>query len=208
MSSFEFMECPTPDLPSNHINSKNVIQSNIVGTSAKPFSRPLADHQNQACRRFMQEPIHRRKLLFWSFFLSALALAAVPSVILVESTGRYLRFLSGWNPGVLQAGHTHRLPHRGGAVSNAEPQIHFVEFRLRAPKAKRVLLAGDFNRWKPETLPLSQKSRGIWEIQVPLPPGKYLYLFQVDGAWTLDPGSPGTDRRGGLTTSVRQVPQN
>ena len=64
-------------------------------------------------------------------------------------------------------------------------QLNFVEFKLKAPKAKRVELVGDFNHWKTGTLPL-QRSEGIWQIMLPLPKGRYHYNFVIDGSMTPD----------------------
>lgn len=154
----------------------------------------------------MQDLVPGGKAVFWALFLAFIGLAAVPSVVLIESARQYYDFLSGWDPGVLQATRLRHVMHRGGPESLPAPNIYFVEFRLRAPGAKQVLLAGDFNRWKPETLRLARKARGNWEIQVPLPPGRYRYLFQVDGAWTADPAASTTGLRDGRPTSVREVP--
>lgn len=147
----------------------------------------------------------RVKALFWTLLGAFLAMTFVPSVILLEKVQEYARFLSGWNPGTLRSVRTRQVPHGGGPGQRA-PELHFVEFRLRAPNAADVLLAGDFNRWKPQTLPLAREGKGDWEVLVPLPPGKYQYLFQVDGQWARDPQATGSGLWQGLQTSMRQVP--
>jgi hypothetical protein len=60
-------------------------------------------------------------------------------------------------------------------------------FRLTAPKAKRVMLVGDFTQWEKQPIPLQQQEPGIWAISVDLPPGKHPYRFVVDGQWCDDP---------------------
>lgn len=148
----------------------------------------------------------KSKLLFFATTFIFLALAAVPSLVLVETTQQYCRFLSGWEPGVLRSTKTKRLPYHSLAPNEpTASHIHFVEFKFRAPKAKKVFLAGDFNQWKPETMPLAKKSDGQWLIQVPLPPGKYSYLFQVDGTWAQDPVGPSAGSHNNIPASVMEV---
>lgn len=145
-----------------------------------------------------------KKLLFWSFVLLFVGLAAVPSAILVDKFQEYTDFLTSWEPSTMRSRSSKFVPHRGEEVSG--PELHFVEFSLKAPKAKKVLLAGDFNGWRPEKLPLVSAGRDGWQILVPLPAGKYQYLFQVDGQWVADPSSRGEGRHGDIKTSIKQVP--
>ncbi|MDB4913431.1 MAG: glycoside hydrolase family 13 domain protein [Gemmatimonadetes bacterium] len=66
-----------------------------------------------------------------------------------------------------------------------------VRFDLIAPSATRVTIVGDFNKWNPEALPMQRSADGKrWEIEVPLPPGRYSYGFVVDGLLTRDPAAP------------------
>ncbi|HXJ60980.1 MAG TPA: glycogen-binding domain-containing protein [Verrucomicrobiae bacterium] len=60
-------------------------------------------------------------------------------------------------------------------------------FRLRAPSARSVKLAGDFTGWEKQPLDLRLGRGGIWQITVPLSPGRYAYRFLVDGEWRDDP---------------------
>ncbi len=154
------------------------------------------------------EPVSRSRAAFWILVAAFVAVAAVPSVVLMESVQRYVDFLSGWNPVVLRARSTSRLPHRGPrAADSTLPAMRFVEFKLKAPKAKHVLLAGDFNQWRPETLPLTRGRGGVWQTLLPLPPGRYSYLFQVDGEWTPDPDPkiPRTGRFDDRPASLKEV---
>ena len=75
------------------------------------------------------------------------------------------------------------------------PRLHFIEFRLKAPKAKRVELLGDFNGWKAGTLLLTHEKGGDWEMMLPLPPGRYRYLLHPRRRVRLGPGEPGGRRR-------------
>ena len=59
-----------------------------------------------------------------------------------------------------------------------------VEFVFHSPKAKKVHLAGEFNSWKAEALPMKKYTESAWEAIVKLPPGRYEYKMVVDDAWT------------------------
>ncbi len=58
-----------------------------------------------------------------------------------------------------------------------------VTFKLKAPNAKQVTLAGDFNGWDAGTNPLEKDSDGHWQTSMMLPSGRYEFKFMVDGQW-------------------------
>lgn len=61
-----------------------------------------------------------------------------------------------------------------------------VVFYLRNnQKAGKVMLAGSFNNWVPDNLPMTKTDSG-WIASVKLKPGKYWYKFIVDGNWIID----------------------
>ncbi len=62
-----------------------------------------------------------------------------------------------------------------------------TEFKLHAPQAKRVSLAGSFNNWDAKSLSAKKDSKGNWGVKVALKPGRYEYKFVVDGSWLNDP---------------------
>ena len=62
-----------------------------------------------------------------------------------------------------------------------------ITFKLNAPDAQCVSLAGNFNSWDPEMHPLKKSSAGLWKKMVSLSPGRYEYRFIVDGEWHDDP---------------------
>lgn len=62
-----------------------------------------------------------------------------------------------------------------------------TEFKLYAPQAKKVTLAGSFNSWNIKTLTAKKDSQGNWIAKANLKPGKYEYKFFVDGSWLNDP---------------------
>ncbi len=65
-----------------------------------------------------------------------------------------------------------------------------VRINFYAPKAKKVAIAGDFNKWKVNGNILKKQDNGIWTIEIPLKPGTYNYMFVVDGkVWMTDPNA-------------------
>lgn len=65
-----------------------------------------------------------------------------------------------------------------------------VRFNFYAPEAKKVAIAGDFNKWKVDESIMRRQDNGIWTIEVPLKPGVYNYMFVVDGkVWVTDPNA-------------------
>ena len=70
--------------------------------------------------------------------------------------------------------------------------VRVVQFELRAPGARSVALVGDFNEWNREATPLhAVAANGVWTISLPLPTGRHVYAFVVDGEeWIADPVAP------------------
>jgi hypothetical protein len=72
-----------------------------------------------------------------------------------------------------------------------QPGRQLVRFVLVAPYAARVSLVGDFNGWNPSKMPMRRSTDGrAWLLDVPLPPGRHVYAFVVDGDVTADPAAP------------------
>jgi 1,4-alpha-glucan branching enzyme len=61
-----------------------------------------------------------------------------------------------------------------------------VHFLFQAPEAKEVYLAGEFNGWHTQTLPMIKGENGLWNAAMELPAGRYEYKLFVDGAWMED----------------------
>ncbi|MFV2007368.1 MAG: hypothetical protein ACC667_07970 [Longimicrobiales bacterium] len=63
-----------------------------------------------------------------------------------------------------------------------------VEFRLEAPGAMSVALAGDFNDWETDIVLEDRNGDGVWTGRVPIQPGIHKYMFVIDGTeWVTDP---------------------
>jgi hypothetical protein len=84
------------------------------------------------------------------------------------------------------------LSGRGAVPAIADASdVSLVRFTLDAPTATAVSIVGDFNGWNPRALPMRRSADGhTWEVEVPLPPGRYAYSFLVDGSLARDPRAP------------------
>ena len=67
------------------------------------------------------------------------------------------------------------------------PKSKRVRFDFYAPEAQWVTLAGDFNSWDVNALPMKKDKEGNWKTTLNLAPGRYEYRFYVDGVWQDDP---------------------
>lgn len=75
--------------------------------------------------------------------------------------------------------------------ANSQPKTLEVEFDYKSTEAKEVFLAGDFNNWDFQNLPMKKDLTGTWHVRLPLHPGNYEYRFIVDGDWRNDPHACG-----------------
>lgn len=91
-------------------------------------------------------------------------------------------------------------------TTNQEPKV-FVRLVLLQPGAHSVSVAGDFNGWNPAHTPLERSEGGMWTATIPLKPGRYQYMFVIDGKqWIADPLSPEEETDGfGAQNAVLDV---
>ncbi len=81
-----------------------------------------------------------------------------------------------------------------------------ANFRLAAPEARQVYLAGTFNDWDPTSRPLKKDAAGVWKTWLMLSPGEHEYRFFADGEWVDDPEcSEHRDNEFGTANCVRRV---
>lgn len=71
---------------------------------------------------------------------------------------------------------------------NIDPKTKKTTFSFEEPEAKKVFLAGDFNKWDQKKHPM-KKMKGVWKISLPLKPGEYKFKYLVDGNWHNDPSA-------------------
>ncbi len=79
-----------------------------------------------------------------------------------------------------------------------------IAFSYRDKGAGAVNLAGSFNGWSADALPLVNDGKGNWSIVQKLDAGQYEYKFVVDGNWLADPenSSTSSDPFGGVNSLV------
>ena len=80
-------------------------------------------------------------------------------------------------------------PPREATKADATNGVDAVPLKLVAPAAKQVYVAGSFNNWHAAAQPL-RPAGGEWVGELKLAPGRYEYLFVVDGKWLPDPSAP------------------
>ena len=97
-------------------------------------------------------------------------------------------------------------PQAATETAPAPAQI-YVHFRLDAPDASSVHLAGDFTDWEP-AVELHEAQPGVWTAIVPVRAGVHEYAFVIDGErWTPDPlGTPVDDGFGGQNSRLSVLP--
>lgn len=140
---------------------------------------------------------------FWKVFRAVLFLGVAVTALLLAGrrwADAYARYRSFhvYDPGPLLArpdAAPAAVPETPAVDEVAAKEPRNVVFHLTAPAAKAVLLGGSFNNFDAREAPLTRRPDGVWEATLPLPPGRYLYKFKVDGRWTLDPANP--ERRTG-----------
>jgi 1,4-alpha-glucan branching enzyme len=91
------------------------------------------------------------------------------------------------------------------AVSATKGKAKATVFKIQAPGAKKVVVAGSFNNWDTGKLKAKKDTKGNWAVKVDLNPGKYEYKFFIDGSWMIDPCSAKVVNSFGSENSVVEV---
>jgi hypothetical protein len=65
-----------------------------------------------------------------------------------------------------------------------------LSFNFKGPPGETVTVAGSFNGWDPFMYELREYPAGTYTLNLPLPPGKYQYVFFNRGERFLDPYNP------------------
>ena len=114
--------------------------------------------------------------------------------------------LSGWLYAFLALSSA-TAPQAAPAVVSPEVSAdRRVTFRLRAPDAADVQVAGEFMQG---SRPLVKGEEGVWSLTIgPLAPEIYHYTFSIDGVRTIDPGNAivKTGSTASTLASVLEVP--
>jgi len=61
-----------------------------------------------------------------------------------------------------------------------------ARFNFLRPQAHKVCVAGDFNGWSQDDLPMVRSRRGYWKATVRLPQGSFRFRYCADGQWYTD----------------------
>lgn len=94
-------------------------------------------------------------------------------------------------------------PGRYSVVSD-DGVARFVWF---GASGQEVCVAGDFNGWDPYLHELRETSPGVYELSMPLPPGRHYYCFAIKGYRYADPLNPAHSvNSDGSPVSVLLVP--
>lgn len=83
-----------------------------------------------------------------------------------------------------------KTPRAGAAKKPVAPKTTAVSFQWAVTDATSVSVVGDFNKWNPHAHPLRKGKNGAWKVTLRLKPGRYEYMFIVDGEWRDDPVNP------------------
>ena len=99
---------------------------------------------------------------------------------------------------------TEQLAPLSASVASITP----VRLAIMQPGPRMVQVAGDFNGWNPAQTSLEQTTDGAWTVTIPLKPGRYAYMFVVDGRrWIADPfAAEQKDDGFGARNAVLDVP--
>jgi len=62
-----------------------------------------------------------------------------------------------------------------------------IEFYVQNECASHICLAGSFNHWAQDVMPMKRVEDGLWKIAIPLlPAGKYRYKFFIDDRMAME----------------------
>ena len=83
----------------------------------------------------------------------------------------------------------------------------WVEFKFFRPQAQQVYIAGDFNRWQANELPMARTAGGYWFARMRLPAGEFKFRYLADGEWFTDFAAFGVEPGRFGFDSVVRIPQ-
>lgn len=89
------------------------------------------------------------------------------------------------------------------AQTTVEVDEEEIIFRLSHPGGKKVFLVGDFNGWNPTMDRMAERDGG-YELRLFLLPGRYRYLFIVEGVSRPDPDNQYRDEDGNSFFIIRE----
>jgi hypothetical protein len=148
---------------------------------------------------------NRNKKILWGLASLIGIILFLPSAFFIKALGDYHDFFSGINPRVLKQTRDSMIPEDLHKDLSFKSKLSFAEFRIKAPRATAVFLIGNFNNWNAGALKMMKGSDGIWSVFLPLPKGRYRYLYIIDDKTILDPANPASELRAGHPVSIKEV---
>ena len=80
------------------------------------------------------------------------------------------------------------VPAQPVSLETGKDATVYVRLVLVQPEARSVSVAGDFNGWSPSRTTMERSESGVWTATIQLRPGRYQYMFVIDGKqWIADP---------------------
>jgi hypothetical protein len=83
-----------------------------------------------------------------------------------------------------------------------------ARFLFRGGSGESVAVCGDFNNWDPFIHAMSETSPGVYQLEIPLAPGRHFYAFVYRGEELPDPLNPekAADREGKIVSVLTAGP--
>ncbi len=81
-----------------------------------------------------------------------------------------------------------------------------IQFRFFRPRVASVMLAGSFNSWSTDAMPMESEGEGWWQLTLQLEPGEYQFRYSADGEWFTDHAANGIEKVRGVWNSMLYVP--
>ncbi|MEY4384863.1 MAG: hypothetical protein RLY20_146 [Verrucomicrobiota bacterium] len=78
-------------------------------------------------------------------------------------------------------------PAPAAPTTPATPVLPKIRLEIARPGAQSVAVAGTFNAWQPEQIKAA--GNGSFAKELAIAPGRYEYMFVVDGQWVADPNA-------------------
>lgn len=136
----------------------------------------------------------RRALDAWRMpALSGLATSAVAAAALLVGfvTRGAVQTREALDPVAAAGPATEEFPVQLASYEGEEAARIATQFVFEHATARSVSVVGDFNAWEADALPLTRLPNGLWTATVPLPPGRHVYAYVIDGTLVVaDPRAP------------------
>lgn len=70
-----------------------------------------------------------------------------------------------------------------GKTKTGKKTYKNVEISFYFPEAMNVYVAGEFNGWDTQSLPMKKDKDGVWRSKIKLLPGRHEYKLFADNVW-------------------------